>query len=51
VWTSQASGEFAEYCIKGAQAGKAFGVQHQGDPEKLSLINDYNYLKELFEQS
>lgn len=51
TWTSEASGTYAEFCLKGAQAGKEFGTKYHSDPEKLSLINDYNYLKELFEQS
>ncbi len=50
VWTSRASGAHAEQCLQGARAGKQFGELYKNDPDKLSLINDYQYLQTLFQQ-
>lgn len=51
TWTSKAYGAFAESCLKGAQAGKEFGEKNKDDPAQLSLINNYEYLENLFKQS
>ena len=46
VWTTVGSDKpFGEYAIKGARAGVLFGAK--GD--NLHLINDFNWLKEVFD--
>lgn len=51
VWTSIAHGPFAEFCLKGANEGRCYGLENRSDPEKLALINDYDWLRERFEAS
>jgi hypothetical protein len=51
TWTTRANGAYADFCLKGAQAGKEFGEKNKDDPAQLSLINNYEYLKVLFQQS
>ena len=33
-----------KYSIAGANAGRKFGSENAEDPEKLGLINDYDWL-------
>ena len=47
--TIGADKEFGEFAIKGAKAGAAYGARHQGDKEALSMINDFDWLKEKFD--
>ena len=51
TWISTATGAYADFCIKGAIAGKEFGETNKNNPESLSLINDYDYLAQMFRQS
>ena len=39
---------FGEYCIAGANAGKAYGQKWKGNATKLKKINDFVWLKEKF---
>jgi hypothetical protein len=48
LWTRRASGDHALECLKGATAGKEYGLQHKDDPAAMQRINDYQFLKELF---
>jgi hypothetical protein len=41
---------FGEYSINGARAGKQFGEEHMQDPAGLNSINDYEWLKNQFDQ-
>ena len=41
---------FGEYAINGARAGKQFGEEHIQDPAGLNSINDYEWLKNQFDQ-
>jgi hypothetical protein len=41
---------FGEYAINGARTGKQFGEEHIQDPIGLNLINDYEWLKNQFDQ-
>lgn len=51
IWCTQgADKEFGEYAIKGAIAGKEYGMVHKDQPDMLGLINDYNWLKTKFDQ-
>lgn len=48
IWTSVGEyKEFGEYAIKGAEAGKKFGLDSSSD---LSLINNFDWLLESFQQ-
>lgn len=44
------SEEFAEYARGGASAGKWYGETYKADKEKLSKLNDYDWLAAEFEQ-
>jgi hypothetical protein len=41
--------EFAEYALKGAKAGAAYGARYSNDPEALKMINDFDWLKDKFD--
>jgi len=42
--------QFGEYSVKGAIAGKLYGEKFRDDPEKLRLINDFEWLKKKFNE-
>jgi hypothetical protein len=49
VWcTVGAESPFGEWAIKGAVAGRAFGIKNIGNRDQLSLINNTDWLKEEF---
>ena len=50
TWCSAASGDFGEFAILGATAGKQYGEEHRSDPSTLRLINDRTWLKEKFNE-
>ena len=39
-----------EFVVSGAKVGKMFGTKNQDDPEQLALINNYDWLKERFDE-
>lgn len=41
---------FGEYCINGAIAGKKYGYRYIGNSLRLALINDFEWLKQRFEE-
>jgi hypothetical protein len=41
---------FGEYAIAGAIAGRSYGESHRGDIEALRKINDFEWLKERFNE-
>lgn len=41
--------QFREYALHGAQVGKHFGTANKDDPETLKLINDFDWLKEQYD--
>lgn len=43
--------QFGEYAIAGANAGKEYGLLHIGNKVALSMINDFQWLKNKFEKS
>lgn len=45
-----ASNDFAEYVRGGSSAGKWFGTTYKDDPEMLSKINNYEWLRVEFEE-
>jgi len=42
---------FGKYAIAGAILGKKYGEKNKEDSEKLKLINDFSWLKKLFEET
>ena len=52
IWcTVNNDAEFGEYAIAGANAGREYGTKHAGDDDALSKINDYDWLKDMFEDN
>ena len=49
--TVDQGGRFGRYCIKGANEGKAYGIEHKDDVEALNKINDFEWLREQFVES
>lgn len=49
IWCNQAVGEYSEYAIKGARAGKMYGYDNRNNKEALKKINDFAWLKEKFD--
>jgi hypothetical protein len=47
---TQASGEYANYCISGAVAGNQFYLENAQSKEKLKSINDFSWLEEKFKE-
>jgi hypothetical protein len=48
VWTSQAQGEYAEWCLQGARDGVEFYRKYKGEPAELKQAFDWNWLKSYF---
>ncbi len=48
IWCTVNNGEFGEYAIAGAKAGREYGIKHRGDHAKLHMINNFEWLKEQF---
>jgi hypothetical protein len=42
---------FGNYAISGAKLGRSYGNKHKSEPENLKLINDFSWLKKLFEEN
>lgn len=51
TWTTKAAGAYAEFCLKGAIAGKEFGEKYKDHQDQMCLINNYEYLENLFKSS
>ena len=41
--------QYGEYAIAGAVAGEKYGIRYQNSPKDLSKINDFDWLKEQFD--
>jgi len=39
---------FGAWCLKGAAAGRDYGLGHMRDPAALARINDYAWLRQEF---
>jgi hypothetical protein len=50
IWCTVGNGAFGEYAIRGANEGKKYGIKHMNDITALKKINDFEWLKEIFEQ-
>ena len=44
-------GEFGEFAISGACAGREYGTANKDNPDALKLINDFDWLKEKFKEA
>lgn len=49
VWCTVAQGNYSKEAILGARAGRLFGEENKNNFELLSKINDFDWLKEKFE--
>jgi hypothetical protein len=50
IWTTVGSDrKYGEYALAGAMEGKNYGITHSNDIEQLMKINDFNWLKERFQ--
>lgn len=49
IWCNVAQGDYADYAIQGAIAGRKYGEQNKGNLEALVKINNFNWLKEQFD--
>ena len=51
TWCSVAYGNYADYAIKGALAGRKYGEENAGNVPALSLINDFDWLMSQYQQN
>jgi len=53
VWTSVANPNayYSSFVLDGAKLGMEYGNKFKGNTEALQKVNDFNWLKELFEQN
>ena len=51
TWCVVASGNYSEFAIAGANAGKKYGQENAGNIPALSLINDFEWLKFIYLQT
>lgn len=49
TWCTVAHGVFADDCLRGARAGRAYGLAHRDDRPALLRINDWAWLRQQFE--
>ena len=51
AWTTRGKGkEYGSYCLLGAQQGKDFGTRYKDRPDILNKINDFDWLKQVFDE-
>ena len=52
VWCTRGENRrYGDYAILGAQQGRDFGTHYKGNTEALRKINDWNWLKETFNEA
>jgi hypothetical protein len=52
IWCSRgADRPYGEWALKGAQAGRAYGEANKGSTEALAKINNYEWLREQYDNS
>lgn len=50
IWTTVGHDkEYGEFAIQGACAGKQYGIENNNDPDKLKMINNFEWLKAQFD--
>jgi len=51
VWCNEGKGKpNGDYAIMGARAGKKYGEENIGNKEALFKINDFKWLKEMYDR-
>jgi hypothetical protein len=51
IWCNVAHGDYAEDAICGARAGRTYGEKNADDVSALSLINDFEWLSNYYQQT
>lgn len=51
IWCTVANGNYGDYAILGALAGRKYGQENAGNLPALALINNFEWLKSLFQQT
>ena len=51
VWCTTAVGEYSDYALQGANAGRSYGEKNQGNIDAMKKINDFDWLKEKFNET
>lgn len=51
IWTSTATGQYAKEIIHGAGKGQEYGIENKNNKTMLLNINDYDWMKEQYEQT
>lgn len=51
IWTSRATGIYSKEIMKGAIAGKQYGLDNAGNKEAITRINDYDWLKRIHDET
>jgi hypothetical protein len=49
-WCNNAHGQFSEYALSGAKAGREYGWLNKSNPAALQMINDRSWLKAQFNE-
>lgn len=49
-WCNTAEGDFASDALRGARQGRDFGKDNANDPKVLSLINDFEWINERYNE-
>jgi hypothetical protein len=50
IWCSQgADRKFGQWAISGAKLGREYGLENKNNPEALRKINDFDWLKRVFD--
>jgi hypothetical protein len=48
VWCTTANGDYADFALEGANAGREYGEKNASNTEALIKINDFNWLSNQF---
>ena len=52
IWCSVGQGKkFGNYATQGAIAGRSYGQENKDNPDKLKLINDFDWLNDFFQEN
>ena len=51
IWCTKGEDRpYGKYAVQGAIAGRDYGLKYRENPAKLDFINDFNWLKEQFDE-
>lgn len=51
IWCTRAQGQYAKYCLQGAQDAVAYYTEVAGDYEKLKLSFEWAWLRKRFNEN